>query len=68
MDTRYKDEGIGKRLKKHAGASQIPGEREEKEGGQNQKGKRTDVHLHCTQNSGKDKKHAIDNKPWAIFC
>lgn len=59
MDTRRKDEGIGKRLKNHTGESQVPEEREEKEGDQKQKGKEADVHIHYARGSGKDKNHTI---------
>lgn len=45
VDTRCKDEGVGKRLKSHTGESQVPEEREEKEGDQKQKGKEADVHI-----------------------
>lgn len=38
-DTQCQDEGIGKRLKSHPGASQAPEEREKKEGDQKQKEK-----------------------------
>lgn len=67
LDTWYKDEGDGKRLKSHAGEHQGAEEKEGKEGAQKEIGIETDRHITHRGHVKLKKNHTTYNKFYSIL-